>query len=151
MIYYCESPVGPLALSYDASGCVTGLGFGRPDTWDPDAPESVRQVCSQLSRYFETGAAISLASCELRKRTDFQQRVSRVVCAIPPGQTLEYREVAAHAGSPRGARAVGNVMASNPWPIIVPCHRVVATQGLGGYTGGLESKRWLLAHEQSCS
>ena len=68
--------------------------------------------------------------------------------AIPYGGLLTYNEVAGRAGSPRGARAAGNALGSNPIPIVIPCHRVLrSTGGLGGYAGGLERKRWLLEHE----
>ena len=79
--------------------------------------------------------------------TDFQQRVRQLCAEIPLGETRRYAELAQSAGSPRAARAVGGVMAGNPYPIVVPCHRVLSTNGLGGYAGGLDAKRWLLAHE----
>jgi len=66
---------------------------------------------------------------------------------VPAGSTVTYGELAARAGSPGAARAVGNVMATNPMPLLVPCHRVVATDGLGGFTGGLAVKRALLRLE----
>ncbi len=67
---------------------------------------------------------------------------------IPYGGVLSYTEVAAEAGSPRGSRAAGNALGSNPIPIVIPCHRVLRTGGaLGGYGGGLERKRWLLELE----
>ncbi|HWX75225.1 MAG TPA: methylated-DNA--[protein]-cysteine S-methyltransferase [Solirubrobacteraceae bacterium] len=78
----------------------------------------------------------------------FAQRVLRVTSEIPYGGVLSYAEVAADAGSPRGFRAAGNALGSNPLPIVVPCHRVLRSGGsLGGYGGGLERKRWLLTLE----
>ena len=72
----------------------------------------------------------------------------RVTSEIPYGGVLSYGEVAAEAGSPRGSRAAGNALGSNPIPIVVPCHRVLRSGGaLGGYGGGLERKRWLLELE----
>jgi methylated-DNA-[protein]-cysteine S-methyltransferase len=82
--------------------------------------------------------------------TPFQQRVVETVQGIPFGQTMSYAEVAERAGSPRAARAVGNVMAQNRTPMVVPCHRVLASGGrLGGFSapGGTEFKRRLLALE----
>ncbi len=71
-----------------------------------------------------------------------------VTAAIPYGGVLSYAQVAADAGSPRGSRAAGNALGSNPIPIVVPCHRVLRTGGaLGGYGGGLDRKRWLLELE----
>jgi methylated-DNA-[protein]-cysteine S-methyltransferase len=78
----------------------------------------------------------------------FGRKVLRVTSEIPYGGVLSYREVASDAGSPRGSRAAGNALGSNPVPIIVPCHRVLhAGGGLGGYGGGLDRKRWLLELE----
>ncbi|MDQ3675713.1 MAG: methylated-DNA--[protein]-cysteine S-methyltransferase [Actinomycetota bacterium] len=78
----------------------------------------------------------------------FARRVLRVTAQIPFGATRSYREVAEDSGSPRAFRAAGNALGSNPIPIIVPCHRVLASGGgLGGYTGGLDVKRLLLSIE----
>jgi methylated-DNA-[protein]-cysteine S-methyltransferase len=78
----------------------------------------------------------------------FGQRVLRAASAIPYGGVLTYTQVAAEAGSPRGSRAAGNALGSNPIPIVVPCHRVLRSGGaLGGYAGGLDRKRWLLELE----
>ncbi len=78
----------------------------------------------------------------------FGRRVLRVTYEIPYGGVLSYAEVAADAGSPRGSRAAGNALGSNPIPIVIPCHRVLRTGGaLGGYGGGLERKRYLLELE----
>jgi methylated-DNA-[protein]-cysteine S-methyltransferase len=75
----------------------------------------------------------------------FGRRVLRVTSEIPYGGVLSYAEVATEAGSPRGSRAAGNALGSNPMPIVIPCHRVLRSGGnLGGYGGGLERKRWLL-------
>ena len=83
--------------------------------------------------------------------TEFQQRVWRALTRIPPGKTLTYGDLAAKLGS--GARAVGSACRENPVPIIIPCHRVVARSGMGGYMGqragkAMQIKLWLLAHEQ---
>ena len=78
----------------------------------------------------------------------FSRRVLRELGRVPYGRTVSYAELAARAGSPRAARAVGRVMHDNCLPIVLPCHRVVASGGgLGGYGGGLEIKRWLLTRE----
>ena len=80
----------------------------------------------------------------------FASRILRQTAAIPFGDVRSYGQLAAGAGSPRAARAVGNALGSNPIPIVVPCHRVLhADGGLGGYSGGLDRKRYLLALEGS--
>lgn len=78
----------------------------------------------------------------------FHKKVLTELLRIPPGETLSYGQLAAKCGSPKASRAVGQVMAKNPWPLIFPCHRVLATGGgLGGYGPGVEMKRWLLELE----
>ncbi len=80
--------------------------------------------------------------------TDFQKRVLTVVTGIPKGEVKSYGWVAGKAGSPRAARAVGQVMSINPYAPDVPCHRVIASDGsIGGYSGGIEKKRALLKEE----
>ena len=81
----------------------------------------------------------------------FHAKVLRALARIPYGRTVAYGELAARVGRPRGARAVGQAMAGNPVPLVVPCHRVVASGGgLGGFGGGLDLKRRLLALERAC-
>lgn len=116
----------------------------RPTT--PLAQEAVRQLRAWLADpAFEFGLPLAPAG------THFQRRVWARIAAIPSGQTLSYGEVAAAIRS--GPRAVGNACGANPYPIVVPCHRVVAANhALGGFgknSGGflLDVKRWLLAHE----
>jgi len=114
----------------------------------PLAREAVRQLCAWLKDPgFEFGLPLAPAG------THFQRRVWEQICAIPAGQTKSYGEVAAAIHS--GPRAVGNACGANPYPIVVPCHRVVgANQGLGGFArqrGGflLDIKKWLLQHEHA--
>jgi O-6-methylguanine DNA methyltransferase len=101
-----------------------------------------------LGAYFETGKG-SFAGYRLKLdgMTPFQRKVLKAISKIPPGDTMTYGDVAKAAGKPGAARAVGNVMAMNPIPLILPCHRVVAANGLGGFTGGLDVKRKLLRLE----
>ncbi len=114
----------------------------------PLAQETVRQLRAWLANpAFEFGLPLAPAG------THFQRRVWTRIAAIPSGQTLSYGEVAAAIHS--GPRAVGNACGANPYPIVVPCHRVVAANhGLGGFarnSGGflLDIKKWLLRHEHA--
>jgi len=101
-----------------------------------------------LREYFETGkGSFSGLKFKLDGMTPFQRKVLETISKIPPGETMTYGDVAKAAGRPGAARAVGNVMARNPIPLILPCHRVVASNGLGGFTGGLDIKRKLLRLE----
>jgi len=105
-----------------------------------------------LSRYAD-GEAVDFKDIEpvwLKPVTPFRKKVIAATRRIPRGRVLTYAELAARAGSPGAARAVGNTMATNPFPIVVPCHRVVASGGgLGGFSApcGIELKRRLLAME----
>ncbi len=117
--------------------------------WNP----SLREQCEA----FAAGKKVKFPKVPLdrdRPLTEFQQRVVDIVRAIPSGETLTYGQVAELAGSPGAARAVGSVMAKNPVPILIPCHRVVGSSGcLGGFSapGGVETKRKLLEAEQLAS
>jgi O-6-methylguanine DNA methyltransferase len=81
------------------------------------------------------------------RHTAFQLKVWKAIQKIPFGKTRTYGEVAVMAGCPKGARVIGQTMHRNPLPIVFPCHRVVAADGLGGFSGGLELKRYLLKRE----
>jgi O-6-methylguanine DNA methyltransferase len=103
-----------------------------------------------LEKYFATGRdCFSGFSPDYTGMTPFKKKVMQELCKVSAGATITYGELAAAAGSPGAARAVGNVMATNPVPLFVPCHRVVASQGLGGFTGGLDIKRALLKLESA--
>jgi methylated-DNA-[protein]-cysteine S-methyltransferase len=131
---------------------ITGIDYLEPCAGiapkTPLAKEAVRQLHAWLKDPgFEFGLPLAAAG------THFQRRVWQRISTIPCGQTLSYGEVAAAIHS--GPRAVGNACGANPYPIVVPCHRVVAAnQGLGGFgrQGGgflLDIKRWLLRHENA--
>jgi methylated-DNA-[protein]-cysteine S-methyltransferase len=103
----------------------------------------------RLEAYF-SGELNALADLPVDPRgTPFQLRVWRELQAITPGQPISYRDLAERVGCPSGFRAVGSANRLNPLAIVVPCHRVIgADGGLRGYAGGLDRKRWLLAHEE---
>ncbi len=113
------------------------------------APRQLDEPRRELDQYFHGRRQSFDVSLDLRLMTDFARRILEATAAIPYGSVSTYRDVATRAGSPRGSRAAGNALGSNPLPIILPCHRVLHSDGgLGGYTGGLERKRTLLAIEQ---
>jgi len=126
------------------------LVFLAPDTPTMPATDEVsRSVAAALDAYLRQGTpfpALPLEHCG----TPFQQRVWRAISEIPAGQILRYGEMAAALGS--AARAVGQACGANPFPLLVPCHRVLGSKGIGGFanhTNGwlIETKRWLLWHE----
>ena len=114
-----------------------------------EAPARLDDVRRELDEYFAGRRRdFALPLDWALVRTPFHRGVLHAATEIPFGATSTYREIAAAAGSPTAYRATGNALGSNPIPIVVPCHRVLATSGgLGGYTGGLERKRLLLSIE----
>ena len=113
--------------------------------------EAARPALDALAAYFGGAPGEFDDPCALPLAphgTPFQQRVWEQLRAIPTGATRSYGEIAAAVGKPGAARAVGGAVGSNPISLIVPCHRVVASDGsIGGFASGLDRKRWLLAHE----
>ena len=144
-----DTPPGRLAIRTDDSALI-GLDYvdHRAPLKEPYTPMA-RDVVKQLQQYFRKFRF----EFELPLRLDgtaHQQKVWQVLCNIAPGDTMTYGELATRIQS--GARAVGNSCRRNPISIIVPCHRVVAAAGIGGYGGQvdgkvLDRKRWLLNHE----
>jgi methylated-DNA-[protein]-cysteine S-methyltransferase len=114
-----------------------------------EAPGRLQEARRELDEYFAGRRhSFELALDWSLVGGPFGRRVLRATSEIPYGGVLSYREVATGAGSPRGSRAAGNALGSNPIPIVVPCHRVLHSGGgLGGYGGGVERKRWLLELE----
>jgi methylated-DNA-[protein]-cysteine S-methyltransferase len=111
------------------------------------APKAVARAVTEIEEYLagaRTPFDVRLAEV---KATDFQHDVWRALIAIPYGEVRTYAEIAEIVGRPRASRAVGNANHANPFPVVVPCHRVVATGGLGGYGGGGDVKRFLLTLE----
>ncbi len=107
----------------------------------------VARAARQLEEYFEGSRTSFEVDFAPTRATPFQRDVWRALQTLPYGCVATYAEVAQLTGRPRAARAVGNANHANPWPVIVPCHRVVASNGLGGYGGGERVKRYLLALE----
>ena len=110
---------------------------------------AIDDIASKMQGFLEGEAvAFSLDVADMGLCTGFQQLVLRAEHGIPRGRVSTYQLIAAHLGKKNGARAVGNALAQNPFPLIVPCHRAVRSdRRLGGYQGGLEMKRALLEHE----
>jgi methylated-DNA-[protein]-cysteine S-methyltransferase len=156
-----DSPFGELLLA------ATGRGLVRLAFPEENVDSVLERISQRVSpRIVEAPGRLEKARRELEeyfagRRHSFElaldwslvggpfgRKVLRVTSEIPYGGVLSYREVAADAGSPRGSRAAGNALGSNPMPIVVPCHRVLHSGGgLGGYGGGVERKRWLLELE----
>jgi methylated-DNA-[protein]-cysteine S-methyltransferase len=155
-----DSPFGPLFVAVTPAGLVR-LAYPdeRPDDVlddlaarvSPRVLESTAQldaVRADLDDYFEGRSRGFRTEVDWKLMSGFRRKVLQATAAIPFGAVSTYRDIAAAAGNPRGARATGNALGSNPIPIVVPCHRVLRTGGgLGGYTGGIERKQLLLRIE----
>jgi methylated-DNA-[protein]-cysteine S-methyltransferase len=160
-----DTPVGPVLVAATRRGLVR-ISFG--DFYDPEAvlaelsgrisprvieaPAYFDAVRKELEEYFEGRRTSFDLPLDWTLTGGFSRRVLKHTAKIPYGEVSTYRQVAAAAGSPRGARAAGNALGANPIPIVVPCHRVLHSGGgLGGYGGGLENKEYLLKLEGSRS
>ncbi len=130
-------------------GRLRRITFGTAKQADNAIGEASREARRQLEKYL-TGAGREF-TLELDIRgTEFQKKVWNALREIPYGETRTYREIAERIGHPLAARAVGQAAHKNPLPIVIPCHRLVGSNGaLTGYAGGLELKRSLLALERS--
>jgi methylated-DNA-[protein]-cysteine S-methyltransferase len=154
-----KSPLGPLFVALSQHG-LCAVDFGRSESdfiarLDPrarlvrDAP-ALAQVTSQLKEYFAGDRVNFDLPIDLSALTPFQKHVLETARRIAPGQVWSYLRVAREMGRPKSSRPVGQALAHNPVPIVIPCHRVIAADGsLGGYSGGagLSAKRWLLRLE----
>ncbi len=155
------SPVGDLLVATTPRGLIR-IAYEGHDSADAaleelarrvsprvlEAPAALDEVRRELDEYFAGKRSTFDVPVDWRLHDGFSRRVLRATARIPFGKVLTYGEVAAKAGSPRGHRAAGNALGSNRIPIVVPCHRVVRSGGkLGGYTGGIERKEYLLELE----
>jgi O-6-methylguanine DNA methyltransferase len=154
-----SSPVGELNLAATKKGCAfLCLRMNRknfhalirntfPSAELKESQEFLTETLDDLKRYWK-GNPKSLKTTFDLKGTSFQMKVWRELQKIPFGKTISYRELAKRIGKPKSARAVGGAVGKNPVSILIPCHRVIASDGtLGGYSGGLSIKQKLLAHE----
>ncbi len=155
-----DSPLGPLTVFVTPRG-VARISYAHEAVEEHleeaaarlsprilSAPERTDAARRQLDEYFAGRRRGFDLPIDWSLTSGFTRRVLQATAAIPFGQVSTYRDVAAAAGSERATRAAGNALGSNPIPIVVPCHRVLhAGGGLGGYTGGLERKRYLLELE----
>lgn len=160
---YCThpTPLGELLL-VTRNGALVNVGLPgqnielpRPatvethDTGTHDTGEHLGTITQQLDEYFSGQRTTFDMHIDLSEITDFRRAVLEHLVTIPYGETRTYTQVAEAVGRPRAVRAVGSACATNPVPIVIPCHRVLRSDGsLGGYAGGLDMKRTLLELEQ---
>jgi len=157
-----DSPIGELLLASTASG-LARIAFANEDFDDVlehlaarlgprilHAPHALREVERELDEYFDGSRREFDLNLDLALSAGFRQLVQQQLAHIDYGKTRSYQQVAESVGNPKASRAVGSACATNPLPIVLPCHRVLRSDGsLGGYSGGLEAKRILLALEHA--
>jgi methylated-DNA-[protein]-cysteine S-methyltransferase len=154
-----STPLGQLFIATNSRG-LCAIKFGRLEPHlksrstfraSIDGGKSLlHQVCTELQEYFLGRRTSFDLPVDLSSLTPFQREVLAMTSRIPLGEVWSYHRVAEEMGRPKASRPVGQALGRNPIPIVIPCHRVVASDGsLGGYCGktGLELKRWLLRHE----
>ncbi|MDW5289508.1 methylated-DNA--[protein]-cysteine S-methyltransferase [Formosa sp. PL04] len=142
-----KSPLGFTQIEGDTHGISSIKVLNSEETPSEDIPESLQNCVIQLQEYFE-GTRESFSINQNPKGTEFQKKVWQALTEIPSGKTVSYLELSKQLGDVKAIRAVANANGKNPLWIVVPCHRVIGTDGsLTGYAGGLHRKQWLLNHE----
>ncbi len=159
-LYYSrmKSAIGPLWVAVSSKGVLLidwGSRAFPPKNFEKNvqwvvSEEKTAELRKQLAEYFDGKRTEFSLPLDLRTGTEFQRTCWEILCKIPYGELRTYQEVAVAAGRPTAFRAVGQANHANPIPIIIPCHRVINTDGqLGGYGGGLDLKEQLLALEEA--
>lgn len=142
---YISSPLGIVKISGDASG-ISEIKI-EGDQISSEIPEDLQEPVGQLHSYFE--GTLEQFSFKINPEgTPFQKKVWEALLQIPFGKTVSYLQLSKEMGDVKAIRAVASANGKNPLWIVVPCHRVIGTDGsLTGYAGGLWRKKWLLEHE----
>ncbi|SIS37648.1 methylated-DNA-[protein]-cysteine S-methyltransferase [Zobellia uliginosa] len=144
---FIRTPLGIAKLEGNADGLASIIVLNTEETVSSVVPENLQAAVKQLQEYF-AGERNSFDLALNPTGTDFQKRVWKALSKIPYGKTVSYLELSKTLGDAKAIRAVASANGKNPLWIIVPCHRVIGTDGsLTGYAGGLHRKKWLLDHE----
>jgi len=142
-----KSPLGFTKITGDVNGIASVIVLNSEEKVSVNIPKTLKDCVLQLNQYFE-GSREQFSLKLNPKGTDFQNRVWLSLQTIPFGKTTSYLQLSKQLGDPKANRAVANANGKNPLWIIIPCHRVIGTDGsLTGYAGGLHRKQWLLDHE----
>lgn len=143
---YIESPLGITTIIGDEDG-VSVISVTQEGELSAEIPEVLQEAVRQLREYFE-GKRTDFTFKLNPKGTEFQQKVWKSLLEIPYGKTVSYMDQTKKLGDIKAIRAVASANGKNPLWIVVPCHRVIGTNGsLTGYAGGIWRKKWLLEHE----
>ncbi len=146
------SPIGIVEITGTEQGIVS-LYFSEGEqpvhAVQPDTPQVLKDALQEVDEYFKGERMEFTVPC-LSTGTEFQQKVWASLPSIAYGETASYRDIALAVGNEKSVRAVGNANSKNKISIIIPCHRIIGSNGkLTGYAGSLSRKEWLLKHEQS--
>ncbi|HBC58441.1 MAG TPA: cysteine methyltransferase [Gammaproteobacteria bacterium] len=151
--YFChlETPIGHLTIEAIEEGITairwpdySGSNIFRTSKLNQHLNQAIEQITAYFDHKLDT-----FNLCLAPVGTQFQLRVWRALQQIEFGTTVSYQYIAETIGNPNACRAVGSANGKNPIPIIIPCHRIISSDGtLGGFAAGLETKRWLLEHEK---
>ena len=143
---YIQTPIGIAKIEGDKNG-IASVSVHADGELSIEIPENLKEATTQINEYFNKTRTEFTFKIN-PKGTDFQQKVWQELTQIPFGKTISYLELAKKLGDPKVIRAAASANGKNPLWIIVPCHRVIGTDGsLTGYAGGLWRKKWLLEHE----
>lgn len=136
-------------LAFEDQKNLRNLSFTKKDFLSEQKNPIINSITRELSKYFE-GALTTFKTPLFFTGTPFQQLVWKTLRTIPGGETRSYKNLARLIGNPYACRAVAQANSANPFSIVVPCHRIITAHGkLGGYSGGLKRKEWLLNHEKN--
>jgi methylated-DNA-[protein]-cysteine S-methyltransferase len=142
-----KSPLGYTKIHGDSDGIASVSVIDSEEEITQIIPEALQDCVYQLDEYFE-GSRKQFSLKLNPQGTDFQKKVWKQLEQIPYGKTISYLELSKQLGDPKAIRAVANANGKNPLWIVIPCHRVIGSDGsLTGYAGGLHRKQWLLNHE----
>ncbi|UAB76344.1 methylated-DNA--[protein]-cysteine S-methyltransferase [Mesoflavibacter sp. SCSIO 43206] len=144
---YINSPLGVIKIEGDVDGIMSISVLNSNEKLTDIIPEVLQDCVYQLNEYFE-GKRQTFSLKLNPQGTDFQQKVWKALQTIPYGTTTTYLKLSQQLGDVKAIRAVANANGKNPLWIVIPCHRVIGSDGsLTGYAGGLHRKQWLLEHE----
>ncbi len=148
---FYQSPLGAIEIVGTQDSILTLEFVGKEQVDDGDLPFCLKDGLNQIDEYFSGKRKVFSLKLD-PSGTKFQKSVWRQLEKIPYGAVVSYGRIAGIIGKPEASRAVGNANGRNPIPIIIPCHRVVGSDGrLTGYGGGLWRKEWLIKHEKDFS
>lgn len=142
-----SSPIGNLKISCNDKGLIYEVRTAPDVEKTKNVPVQLEKCVNELKNYFENNEKEFKIKLQLNG-TEFQVSVWNELANIPFGTTVSYKDVAEKIGKPKAVRAVANAIGKNPILVIIPCHRVIGSNGsLTGFSAGIDKKKWLLTHE----